>query len=40
MVYKGISLAAGVAQGLDRLLAQKGFETVAAAVGSGRDRGL
>ncbi|NBZ88394.1 quinone-dependent dihydroorotate dehydrogenase [Stagnihabitans tardus] len=40
MVYKGISLAAEVARGLDGLLAAKGFDTVAAAVGSGRGRWL
>lgn len=40
MVYKGISLAAEVARGLDALLAARGFETVAAAVGSRRDAWL
>ena len=40
MVYKGISLAAEVARGLDALLAAKGFDTVASAVGTGRGRWL
>lgn len=40
MVYKGISLAAEVAKGLDTLLAARGFDTVAAAVGSNRGRWL
>ncbi|MCW1918358.1 quinone-dependent dihydroorotate dehydrogenase [Rhodobacter sp. KR11] len=40
MVYKGISLAAEVARGLDALLAARGFDTVAAAVGSNRGRWL
>lgn len=40
MVYKGISLAAEVARGLDRLLAARGFGNVAEAVGSGRDAWL
>lgn len=37
MVYGGISLAADIARGLDRLLAQDGFETVAQAVGTKRE---
>lgn len=40
MVFQGLSLAADVAQGLDKLLARDGFASVAAAVGSGRDRWL
>ena len=36
MVYGGLSLAAEIAQGLDTLLAQDGFDTVAQAVGSKR----
>lgn len=40
MVYKGISLAAEVARGLDALLAARGFATVAEAVGSNRGRWL
>ena len=36
MVYRGLSLAAEVAQGLDQLLARYGFSSVAAAVGTGR----
>ena len=37
MVYQGLSLAAEVARGLDRLLKQDGFASVAEAVGTGRD---
>lgn len=37
MVYQGLSLAAEVARGLDRLLQQDGFASVAEAVGTGRD---
>ncbi|WP_424831063.1 quinone-dependent dihydroorotate dehydrogenase [Ruegeria sp.] len=37
MVYGGISLAADIARGLDRLLAKDGFETVAQAVGTKRE---
>lgn len=40
LVYQGLSLAAGVARGLDRLLARDGFATVAEAVGTGRDAWL
>lgn len=36
LVYGGISLAAEIAEGLDKLLAQDGFASVADAVGSGR----
>lgn len=36
LVYGGISLAGGIAQGLDSLLARDGFANVADAVGSGR----
>ncbi len=37
MVYGGISLAAEIAEGLDRLLARDGFTSVAQAVGSKRE---
>ncbi len=37
LVYGGLSLVADIAQGLDRLLARDGFDTVADAVGSRRD---
>jgi len=37
MVYQGLSLAAEVARGLERLLQQDGFASVAEAVGTGRD---
>lgn len=40
MVYQGISLAADIARGLDRLLQADGFVSVAEAVGTGRDRWL
>jgi len=40
MVYQGLSLAADIARGLDRLLARDGFSSVAQAVGSDRDRWL
>lgn len=36
MVYQGLSLAAGIARGLDALLARDGFAHVAEAVGAGR----
>ncbi len=36
LVYGGFSLPARILNGLDRLLARDGFETVAAAVGTGR----
>jgi dihydroorotate dehydrogenase len=36
MVYQGISAAAGIARGLDALLARDGFASVAEAVGTGR----
>ncbi|MEP2030416.1 MAG: quinone-dependent dihydroorotate dehydrogenase [Paracoccaceae bacterium] len=38
LVYGGLSLAAEIARGLDMLLAGDGFETVAQAVGSDRER--
>ncbi len=37
LVYGGLSLAADIARGLDRLLARDGFANVADAVGTGRD---
>ena len=37
LVYGGISLAADIAQGLDRLLAHDGYSNVVDAVGTGRD---
>ena len=37
MVYSGISLAAGIAQGLDALLARDGFTSIAQAIGSKRE---
>ncbi len=40
LVYGGLSLAADIARGLDRLLARDGFASVAEAVGTGRDRWL
>ena len=40
MVYQGLSLAAEIARGLDKLLARDGFSSVAQAVGSDRDRWL
>lgn len=40
MVFQGLSLAADVAQGLDKLLARDGFANVSEAVGTGRDRWL
>lgn len=40
MVYQGLSLAAEVARGLDRLLERDGHASVADAVGTGRDRWL
>ncbi|WP_163846816.1 quinone-dependent dihydroorotate dehydrogenase [Pseudooceanicola aestuarii] len=36
LVYQGLTLGAQIARGLDRLLAQDGFDTVAQAVGTGR----
>ena len=36
LVYGGLSLAADIARGLDRLLERDGFATVAEAVGTGR----
>lgn len=40
MVYQGLSLIPDIARGLDRLLAQHGFDTVAQAVGTDRARWL
>ncbi|MCX7644625.1 MAG: quinone-dependent dihydroorotate dehydrogenase [Rhodobacteraceae bacterium] len=40
MVYRGISLAAEIARGLDALLARDGFAAAAEAVGTGRARWL
>ena len=40
LAYGGLGLAAGILAGLDRLLAAKGFATVAAAVGHDRSRWL
>lgn len=40
MVYQGLSLAADIARGLDRLLARDGFKSVADAVGTDRARWL
>lgn len=40
MVYDGLSLAARIAQGLDRLLAGAGHASVAMAIGTDRDRWL
>lgn len=37
LVYRGLSLGAEIARGLDRLLERDGFANVAEAVGSGRD---
>ncbi len=37
MVYQGLSLAAGIARGLDQILVQNGHATVAAVTGTGRD---
>ncbi|MFN0113386.1 MAG: quinone-dependent dihydroorotate dehydrogenase [Paracoccaceae bacterium] len=37
LVYGGLSLAAGIARGLDRLLERDGFRTVAEAVGAERE---
>jgi dihydroorotate dehydrogenase len=37
LVYGGISLADDIARGLDTLLLRDGFDTVAQAVGTGRD---
>ena len=35
LIYGGLSLAGEIAEGLDRLLAREGFESVAEAVGTG-----
>lgn len=40
MVYQGLSLAAEIARGLDRLLERDGFASVAQAIGSGRGEWL
>ncbi len=40
LVYGGLSLAADIAKGLDKLLKQDGFDTVADAVGSNRSAWL
>lgn len=40
LIYQGLSLAAEVARGLDRLLARDGFDTVAQAVGCQREEWL
>ncbi|MBS0124556.1 quinone-dependent dihydroorotate dehydrogenase [Thetidibacter halocola] len=40
LVYGGLGLVPRIVHGLDALLARDGFETVAQAVGSGRDRWL
>ncbi|MDQ2064748.1 quinone-dependent dihydroorotate dehydrogenase [Xinfangfangia sp. CPCC 101601] len=40
MVYHGLSLAARIAKGLDRLLTRDGYANVAEAVGTDRDRWL
>lgn len=40
MIYRGLSLAPQIAQGLDRLLTQDGFENIAAAVGTDRESWL
>lgn len=40
LVYSGLSLAAGIARGLDALLQRDGFANVAEAVGTDRDRWL
>ena len=37
MVYKGLSLGAEIARGLDALLAKDGFSNVAEAIGTGRE---
>ena len=37
LVFGGLSLAADIARGLDKLLARDGFDSVASAVGSRRD---
>ena len=37
LAYEGLSLGARIAEGLDALLARDGFESVAEAVGTGRD---
>lgn len=40
LVYEGLSLAARIAHGLDRIAAREGFAHVSDAVGTGRDRWL
>lgn len=40
LVYHGLSLADEIARGLDELLARDGFDSVAQAVGTGRDQWL
>ncbi len=40
LVYRGFSLVSDIALGLDRLLQQEGFATVAEAVGTGKERYL
>lgn len=40
LVYEGLSLAARIAHGLDRIAAREGFARVSDAVGTGRDRWL
>lgn len=40
MIYQGLSLASGIARGLDDLLARDGFASVAEAIGTDRDRWL
>ncbi len=40
MVYGGVGLVAEIARGLDKLLEAEGFETVAQAIGTGRDAWL
>lgn len=40
MVFAGLSLAADIARGLDRLLERDGFASVSEAIGTGRDKWL
>lgn len=40
LVYQGLSLAADIARGLDRLLARDGFANITEAVGTGREEWL
>ncbi|WP_078605106.1 quinone-dependent dihydroorotate dehydrogenase [Thioclava sediminum] len=40
MVFSGLSLAADIARGLDRLLERDGFASVSEAIGTGRDKWL